>query len=144
MIKNIFTIFGILLLLISNSYSKDSKEITWSDLVPWTNVFTPNEVKFNKKLDGKTVIIPGYIVPLDHIGFGVVEFMLVPFIGACIHVPPPPPNQLIYVTTEKPWDSMTLWEPVWGTGEIVIKSQINEWAETGYQISADEIEFYDY
>jgi len=39
---------------------------------------------------------------------------------------------------------MTLWEPVWVTGEIVIKSQINEWAETGYQISADEIEFYDY
>jgi hypothetical protein len=99
MIKNFFTIFGILLLLSSNSYSKDSKEITWSDLVPWTNVFTPNEVKFNKKLDGKTVKIPGYIVPLDHIGFGVVEFMLVPFIGACIHVPPPPPNQLIYVTT---------------------------------------------
>jgi hypothetical protein len=144
MIKNFFTIFGILLLLSSNSYSKDSKEITWSDLVPWTNVFTPNEVKFNKKLDGKTVKIPGYIVPLDHIGFGVVEFMLVPFIGACIHVPPPPPNQLIYVTTEKPWDAMTLWEPIWVTGKIIVKAQTNIWAETGYQISADEIEFYDY
>ena len=144
MIKNFFAILGILLLLISNSYSKDSKEITWSDLVPWTNVFTPNEVKFNKKLDGKTVKIPGYIVPLDHIGFGVVEFMLVPFIGACIHVPPPPPNQLIYVTTEKPWDAMTLWEPIWVTGTIIVKSQTNIWAETGYQISADEIEFYDY
>ena len=144
MIKNFFAILGILLLLISNSYSKDSKEITWSNLVPWTNVFTPNEVKFNKKLDGKTVKIPGYIVPLDHIGFGVVEFMLVPFIGACIHVPPPPPNQLIYVTTEKPWDAMTLWEPIWVTGTIIVKAQTNIWAETGYQISADEIEFYDY
>ena len=144
MIKNFFAILGILLLLISNSYSKDSKEITWSDLVPWTNVFTPNEVKFNKKLDGKTVKIPGYIVPLDHIGFGVVEFMLVPFIGACIHLPPPPPNQLIYVTTEKPWDAMTLWEPIWVTGTIIVKAQTNIWAETGYQISADEIEFYDY
>ena len=144
MIKNFFAILGILLLLISNSYSKDSKEITWSDLVPWTNVFTPNEVKFNKKLDGKTVKIPSYIVPLDHIGFGVVEFMLVPFIGACIHVPPPPPNQLIYVTTEKPWDAMTLWEPIWVTGTIIVQAQTNIWAETGYQISADEIEFYDY
>ena len=144
MIKNFFAILGILLLLISNSYSKDSKEITWSDLVPWTNVFTPNEVKFNKKLDGKTVKIPGYIVPLDHIGFGVVEFMLVPFIGACIHVPPPPPNQLIYVTTKEPWDAMTLWEPIWVTGTIIVKAQTNIWAETGYQISADEIEFYDY
>jgi hypothetical protein len=143
-IKNLFLSFGVLILLLANSNSANDTEIGWNDLIPWTAVFTPNEVKFNKKLDGKTVKIPGYIVPLDHIGFGVVEFMLVPFIGACVHVPPPPPNQLIHVTTEKPWDAMTLWEPVWVTGEIVIKFHTNEWAETGYQISADEIEFYDY
>ena len=83
-------------------------------------------------------------MPLDHIGFGVTEFMLVPFVGACIHVPPPPPNQLVYVTTEEPWDAMTLWEPVWVTGKIIVKAQTNIWAETGYQISADEIDFYDY
>jgi hypothetical protein len=70
--------------------------------------------------------------------------MLVPYVGACIHVPPPPPNQLVYVTTDKPWDTMTLWEPVWVTGEIIVKIQTNEWAETGYEISADKIEFYDY
>ena len=103
-----------------------------------------SSVKFNNKLDGETVKIPGFIVPLDHIGFGVTEFMLVPFVGACIHVPPPPPNQLVYVTTEVPWDAMTLWEPVWVTGKIIVKAQTNIWAETGYQISADEIDFYDY
>jgi len=143
-IKKLLLSFGVLILLLSNSNSANDTEIGWNDLIPWTAVFTPSEVKFNEKLDGKTVKIPGYIVPLDHIGFGVVEFMLVPFIGACIHVPPPPPNQLIYVTTKEPWDAMTLWEPIWVTGTIIVKAQTNIWAETGYQISADEIEFYDY
>jgi len=144
MMKKLFFSFGILALLIVNSFSADSREIGWSDLIPWTNIFTPNSVKFNNKLDGETVKIPGFIVPLDHIGFGVTEFMLVPFVGACIHVPPPPPNQLVYVTTDEPWDAMTLWEPVWVTGKIIVKAQTNIWAETGYQISADEIDFYDY
>ena len=144
MMKKLFFSFGIFALLIVNSFSADSREIGWSDLIPWTNIFTPNSVKFNNKLDGETVKIPGFIVPLDHIGFEVTEFMLVPFVGACIHVPPPPPNQLVYVTTEEPWDAMTLWEPVWVTGKIIVKAQTNIWAETGYQISADEIDFYDY
>ena len=143
-IKKLFLRFGVLILLLANSNSANDTEIGWNDLIPWTAVFTPSEVKFNDKLDGKIVKIPGYIVPLDYSGTGVTEFMLVPYVGACIHVPPPPPNQLVYVTTDKPWDTMTLWEPVWVTGEIVIKSQTNEWAETGYEISADKIEFYDY
>ena len=142
--KKLFFSFGIFALLIVNSFSADSREIGWSDLIPWTNIFTPNAVKFNNKLDGETVKIPGFIVPLDHIGFEVTEFMLVPFVGACIHVPPPPPNQLVYVTTEEPWDAMTLWEPVWVTGKIIVKAQTNIWAETGSQISAEDIDFYDY
>ena len=124
--KKLFFSFGIFALLIVNSFSADSREIGWSDLIPWTNIFTPNSVKFNNKLNGETVKIPGFIVPLDHIGFGVTEFMLVPFVGACIHVPPPPPNQLVYVTTEEPWDAMTLWEPVWVTGKIIVKTQKNK------------------
>ena len=125
------------------SISKDKFEIFLFDKKKCKNLYK-DCLKFNDKLDGKIVKIPGYIVPLDYSGTGVTEFMLVPYVGACIHVPPPPPNQLVYVTTDKPWDTMTLWEPVWVTGEIVIKSQTNEWAETGYEISADKIEFYDY
>ncbi|MDB9817954.1 DUF3299 domain-containing protein [Pelagibacterales bacterium] len=144
LIKKLTFSFSLLILINSNSYSIDKNEIGWHDLIPWTAIFTSGEVKFNKKLDGKIVKIPGYIVPLDYSGTGVTEFMLVPYVGACIHVPPPPPNQLVYVTTDKPWDTMTLWEPVWVTGEIIVKIQTNEWAETGYEISADKIEFYDY
>lgn len=42
------------------------------------------------ELDGKTVRIPGYALPLEHDGTAVTEMLLVPYVGACIHVPPPP------------------------------------------------------
>ena len=53
------------------------------------------------ELDGKRVRIGGYVVPLDFEATNVKEFLLVPFVGACIHVPPPPPNQIIYVKSAK-------------------------------------------
>ncbi len=55
-------------------------------------------------LDGKHVRIGGYVVPLDFEATTVKEFLLVPFVGACIHVPPPPPNQIVYVKTAKGFD----------------------------------------
>jgi len=48
-------------------------------------------------LDGKTVSIGGYMLPLEYSGTKVTEFLLVPYLGACIHVPPPPPNQIVHV-----------------------------------------------
>ena len=143
MIKLSRLLILIFLLIPLVSYASP-KEIDWDDLIPWNYFFSPGEVKFNKSLVDKEVKIPGYVLPLDMYGRGVNTFLLVPYIGACIHVPPPPPNQLVYVTTEEPWDAMTLWEPVWVTGKIIVKAQTNIWAETGYQISADEIDFYDY
>jgi hypothetical protein len=54
--------------------------------------------KTNSKLNQLRVKIPGFIVPLDNRPDGrVQEFFLVPYFGACIHVPPPPPNQIVYV-----------------------------------------------
>ena len=76
----------------------------------------------NAGLDGQMVRIPGYALPLEHIGTGVKELLLVPYLGACIHVPPPPANQTIYVTLEDTYIARTLYEPVWITGRIYIKS----------------------
>lgn len=51
----------------------------------------------NDQLDGQTVRLEGYIVPLEVAPDGrVTEFFLAPYMGACIHVPPPPPNQMVY------------------------------------------------
>ena len=72
------------ILLSSFSYASEPKEIDWEDLIPWTAMFNPSEVKFNKKLDDKEVRIPGYILPLDIIGRDINTFLLVPYIGACI------------------------------------------------------------
>ena len=54
-------------------------------------------------LDGRRVSLTGYVVPLETDDQGrMTDFFLVPTIGACIHVPPPPPDQMIYVHLTRP------------------------------------------
>lgn len=69
-------------------------------------------------LDGREVRIPGYLLPLEFEGTSVKEFLLVPYVGACIHVPPPPPNQMIYVQLAKAYANEGLYQPVWVKGTI--------------------------
>jgi hypothetical protein len=71
----------------------------------------------NKALNGKPVRIPGYLLPLEFDGDKVTEFLLVPYVGACIHTPPPPPNQIVHVKTEKAFTTDGgLYTPVWVNG----------------------------
>ena len=93
-----------------------------------------------KDLDGKRVRIGGYVVPLDFEATNVKEFLLVPFVGACIHVPPPPPNQIIYVKTAKGFDVEGSFDPVYVTGTLKVASQYTGLAETGYSLDADKVE----
>ncbi len=145
-----------LLILISilsftSSSNANPKEISWDDLIPNTvtsfmsSLFDPSEVKFNKKINNKEVKIPGYIIPLEYEGKDIKTFLLVPYIGACIHVPPPPPNQIVYVDTEQSWEGMDWWEPVYVTGTIKIESrqmQFFEMVDIGYEILAGNVEYY--
>ena len=101
MIKKLKILLIIFIFIPLSAYSAP-KEIDWDDLIPWTSVFSPGEVKFNKNLEDKEVKIPGYVLPLDVYGRGINTFLLVPYIGACIHVPPPAPNQIVYVEAENP------------------------------------------
>ena len=102
-LKILTTLF--LFLFITMSFGSP-KIIDWDDLIPWTTVFSPDEVKFNKSLEDKEVKLPGYVIPLEYYGREINTFLLVPYIGACIHVPPPPPNQIVYVDSKKPWDAI--------------------------------------
>jgi len=71
----------------------------------------------NKELDGKPVRIPGYLLPLEFEGDKVSEFLLVPYVGACIHTPPPPPNQIVHVKSEEAYSTDGgLYMPVWVNG----------------------------
>lgn len=74
-----------------------------------------------KELDGQLVRIPGYALPLEFDGTSVEEFLLVPYVGACIHVPAPPKNQMVFVRLKQSFLAKTLYEPVWITGRMKIK-----------------------
>jgi hypothetical protein len=67
-------------------------------------------------LDERRVRLPGYVLPLQFEGSQVSEFLLVPFVGACIHTPPPPANQMVHVTASEPFDSEGLFAAVWVEG----------------------------
>ena len=154
MSPNKFSLILIILFLLSScSQTDDSKEIGWSDLIPFTSIFNPSDVKFNNSLNGKVVKIPGYLIPLHYEAQEIKEFMLVPYIGACIHVPPPPANQLVYVISDLPWENDFIWDPIWITGEISIGGQntiisLNPHetyqANAGYEMVAHEIIDYEY
>jgi hypothetical protein len=105
-----------------------------------------------EELNGQRVRIPGYLLPLEVSATKVTEFLLVPYIGACIHVPPPPPNQIIYVKIgqNKSYKSKNLYEPVWVTGIIAAKSIVRDLylvdgsagVDIGYSMQANRIEPY--
>jgi hypothetical protein len=88
--------------------------------------------------------MPGFVIPIDVTAEGVTSFVLVPYVGACIHTPPPPPNQLVFVTTETPWPGDDLWDAVWVTGVMQNQPQSTEVAETGYSLSAEAMEIYEW
>jgi len=67
---------------------------------------------------GRKVRIPGYLLPLDVKDGAITEFLLVPTIGACIHTPPPPPNQMVFVRYEQGFADASLYTPVWISGEL--------------------------
>jgi hypothetical protein len=93
-----------------------------------------------ESLDGKRVHIGGYVVPLDFAATTIKEFLLVPFVGACIHVPAPPANQIIYVKTEKGFDVQGSFDAVYVTGALKVAPTATGLADAGYSIDAEKID----
>ncbi len=75
-------------------------------------------------LDEQRVRMPGFVLPLEYSGKKVSEFLLVPWVGACIHTPPPPPNQIVHVRLEKSaeFEPTGQFQPVWVTGVMRAKA----------------------
>lgn len=96
-------------------------------------------------LDGEFVKIPGFIVPLELTGGArISEFLLVPYFGACIHYPPPPPNQIVYVTPEVPLKLEMTRVPVWTTGVLKTEFKKSGYGSAGYTMIAQEVFEYEY
>ena len=134
-------------------------DLDWKDLVPKGQAIVPPMLQslidhdqapmsslqpasngVRNDWNGQVVRLPGFIVPIDYSGTGVTAFILVPFVGACVHVPPPPANQLVFVTTEKPYENTGLYEAVNVIGMFGVSSLSTQLADVAYALSADVIE----
>ena len=136
------------------SSNLETNLVTWSDLRK-LNYKTGEMPESIRKLMGKSVKIPGFAVPLEgDDGFEYVkEFLLVPTFGACIHVPPPPPNQVIHVILDKSVHFEKLLYAVWITGIIEIGEYFLQGSsdfgmqtydtETSYLMRGQSVEEYD-
>ena len=93
---------------------------------------------------GQLIRLPGYIVPLEVSEDGrTTDFLLVPYFGACIHVPPPPSNQIVHVTSKEGVKLDELYQPYWIVGALQVKPSTSELADAGYQMDAQKIVVYE-
>ncbi len=115
--------------------------VTWSTLKTLTN---PKVDSPAKALDKKIVAVPGFMVPLEDDAEEVTEFLLVPFAGACIHVPPPPPNQMIYVKLRGGHKAkMSFSEPIVVVGQLHVMTVQSPYGDVSYNLDGDSVKPYE-
>ena len=165
-------LLALLMLVALPLWAAEPKELTWSEMIPPdAPAEVPNMTPLHdmsqmssalsaesapaarqdmpnapvvKALDGQNVRLPGYIVPLEVSEEGrTTEFLLVPYFGACIHVPPPPSNQIVHVKSEVGVKLDELYQPYWIEGAMQVKPSTSELADAGYQMEADKIYIYE-
>lgn len=91
------------------------------------------------------VRVPGFMVPLEDWAEEASEFLLVPYVGACVHTPPPPPNQLVYVTMEEGQEvPVELWDPVWVYGVLTVEETTNIYSEVSFTMHGTSIQPYEF
>ena len=96
-----------------------------------------------ENLNGVKVRIPGYIVPFDFDKSRRHDsFLLVPYMGACIHSPPPPPNQIIFIEAEPAVKIDDIWTAFWIEGILSTERNENEVGDAAYTLRLEKIELY--
>lgn len=163
MMKKLLLLVVVMLSVSIPSYanSEDVLQLDWIDLIPESerNMFDKQGMpaidhsgdvmqqsklgSVRQELNGSTVKVPGFVIPLEGDENMVTEFLLVPYFGACIHVPPPPPNQIIYVKFPKGAPVQELWDVIYVIGTLKTETISHELAETGYVIEGTAITEYD-
>lgn len=143
------------------SASQDAVTLYWDDLLPInedqvkerlkdapreegsTSADTPNDFLVVEALDGYKIRLPGFIVPLEFSPDGKLSnFLLVPYQGACIHEPPPPPNQIVHAKTDEPQAFPNIWTPVWLTGTMTTEQYLNFRGDAAYTMKIESWEVY--
>ena len=94
--------------------------------------------------DGKAIRIPGFIVPLEqNEDKEVTRFFIVPYFGACLHMPPPPPNQILYVESEQGITLENLYDPYWFEGVVSIEQKVDAMGTSAYSLALDNYALYE-
>ena len=94
-------------------------------------------------MNNQAIKIPGFIVPLEfNQDQSVTQFFLVPFFGACIHQPPPPPNQIIFVNYPQGLALNSLYDPFWISGLLRTSLVEHEMAVAAYSLQMTSFEPY--
>ncbi|CCQ12679.1 FIG003461: hypothetical protein [Pseudoalteromonas luteoviolacea B = ATCC 29581] len=130
------------------------KEIFWEDLIPKGHIQISNQDAASHEgaeqnwvqpdlnapvvpeLNDQNVTLPGFVVPLEGDSEVITEFLLVPYFGACIHVPPPPPNQIVHVKIKGGVPIDSLYDAISVTGVIKVETWKGDIAQTGYTMQA--------
>ena len=136
------------------------KEVEWDDLIPLSEHLNPPpfpEVDHNDEfaipkqpigkvvegLNGTPIRLPGFVVPLEGDSHEITAFLLVPYFGACIHVPPPPTNQIVYVAYPEGAKVDDLWDAVWVTGTLQTTAASHEMGDAAYSLTATSVTPYE-
>jgi hypothetical protein len=116
-------------------------QVSWNTLKTLTDTKAPSPAK---SLDKKIVAVPGFMVPLEDDADQVTEFLLVPFSGACIHVPPPPPNQMIYIKLKNHGKAkMSFTDPIIVTGQLHVSTVDSPYGDVSFSMDGDSVGPYD-
>ncbi|WP_413575328.1 DUF3299 domain-containing protein [Bdellovibrio sp. HCB290] len=91
-------------------------------------------------LNNQPVKLPGFMVPLEDEQRQVVEFLLVPSSQACIHVPAPPPNQMVFVKMKKGVPAIQ--GPIWVYGTLKLVTKQSMYGDASFEITGEAIEPY--
>ncbi|MBN8731298.1 MAG: DUF3299 domain-containing protein [Acidobacteria bacterium] len=100
---------------------------------------TPELAKANRQ----TARVPGFMIPFEDDDEMVSEFLLVPNAGACVHTPPPPPNQIVHVKMENARKiKLSFWDPVWVQGKFEVVTVSSPYGDVSYQMAGRLVEPY--
>ena len=137
------------------------KDMEWLDLMPKDEVEAlqkaqglPVNHDAKGEQEGSYATVPGvnntkirlagYVVPVEQTDDGqMTEFFFVPYFGACIHVPPPPPNNIVYVKMVKPIAAADMFNAYWLEGTIKTERLSNDIAATAYVMTGDSLKLYE-
>ncbi len=162
--RGLWSGLAVALLIHSLAVQAEPRELDWLELMPAEDLaLLENMPEVQHEGDGPALLpdeimtgrvvpemanvdarIPGFVVPLKTTeDMEILEFFLVPYYGACIHVPPPPPNQIIHVKYREGFKLEALYDPVWIEGTLVIERTENVMGTSSYSIVAESVEPYE-